>query len=98
MQQFQSLPVIFGGSFGAGNYAMAGRAYDPRLLFMWPNSKISVMGSDQAAGVLTDVKKEQLKTSGKEITKEQEEEIRSSITICLRKRRLCPLQHIEVMG
>ena len=45
--------VVFGGSFGAGNYAMAGRAYDPRLLFMWPNSRISVMGGEQAAGVLT---------------------------------------------
>ena len=71
--------VIFGGSFGAGNYAMAGRAYDPRLLFMWPNSKISVMGSDQAAGVLLSVKKEQLKASGQEITREQEEGIRNSI-------------------
>ncbi len=71
--------VIFGGSFGAGNYAMAGRAYDPRLLFMWPNSKISVMGSEQAAGVLLSVKKEQLKTSGQEVTKEMEEEIRNSI-------------------
>jgi len=71
--------VIFGGSFGAGNYAMAGRAYDPRLLFMWPNSKISVMGSEQAAGVLLSVKKEQLKASGQEITREQENEIRNSI-------------------
>ena len=71
--------VIFGGSFGAGNYAMAGRAYDPRLLFMWPNSKISVMGSEQAAGVLLSVKKEQLKALGQEITGEQEKEIRNSI-------------------
>jgi 3-methylcrotonyl-CoA carboxylase beta subunit len=44
--------VIIGGSFGAGNYAMCGRAYDPRLLFMWPNARISVMGGDQAATVL----------------------------------------------
>jgi 3-methylcrotonyl-CoA carboxylase beta subunit len=49
--------VVFGGSFGAGNYAMAGRAYDPRLLFMWPNARISVMGSDQAADVLLSVRK-----------------------------------------
>lgn len=71
--------IVFGGSFGAGNYAMAGRAYDPRLLFMWPNAKISVMGSEQAAGVLLSVKQEQLKSSGKEVTKDQEDEIRRSI-------------------
>ncbi len=52
--------VVFGGSFGAGNYAMAGRAYDPRLLFMWPNAQISVMGGEQASDVLIQVKKEQL--------------------------------------
>ncbi len=71
--------IVFGGSFGAGNYAMAGRAYDPRLLFMWPNAKISVMGSEQAAGVLLSVKQEQLRSSGKEVTKDQEDEIRRSI-------------------
>lgn len=48
--------IIFGGSHGAGNYAMAGRAYNPTLLFMWPNSKISVMGGEQASGVLTSIK------------------------------------------
>lgn len=63
--------IIFGGSFGAGNYAMSGRAYDPRLLFMWPNSKISVMGGDQAARVLSTVKKDQLEAAGKSITEEE---------------------------
>ncbi|NQT65031.1 MAG: methylcrotonoyl-CoA carboxylase, partial [FCB group bacterium] len=53
-----------GGSFGAGNYAMAGRAYDPRFLFMWPNAKISVMGGEQAANVLLTVKQAQLKHRG----------------------------------
>ncbi len=77
--QVPKFTIIFGGSFGAGNYAMAGRAYDPRLLFMWPNAKISVMGSEQAAGVLLSVKKQQLKSSGTDISKEQEEEIRNSI-------------------
>ena len=62
--------VVFGGSFGAGNYAMAGRAYDPRFLFMWPNAKISVMGGEQAAGVLISVKQEQLKAQGKQMTDE----------------------------
>jgi acetyl-CoA carboxylase carboxyltransferase component len=71
--------VIFGGSFGAGNYAMAGRAYDPRLLFMWPNAKISVMGGEQAAGVLIQVKQEQLAAKGKTLPKEEEEALRASI-------------------
>lgn len=61
--------VVFGGSFGAGNYAMAGRAYDPRLLLMWPNAKISVMGGEQAANVLITVKSDQLKAKGKELSK-----------------------------
>ena len=56
--------IIFGGSFGAGNYAMAGRAYDPRLLLMWPNAKISVMGGEQAASVLTSIREAQLKRAG----------------------------------
>lgn len=59
--------VVFGGSFGAGNYAMAGRAYDPRLLFMWPNSKISVMGGEQASNVLIQVKEDQLRAKGEEL-------------------------------
>jgi len=56
--------VIFGGSFGAGNYGMAGRAFDPRLMFMWPNAKISVMGGKQAAIVLTTVKEDQYRSKG----------------------------------
>jgi 3-methylcrotonyl-CoA carboxylase beta subunit len=71
--------IIFGGSFGAGNYAMSGRAYDPRLLFMWPNSKISVMGGEQAAQVLSSVKKDQLETKGKSISKEEIENIEKPI-------------------
>lgn len=71
--------VIFGGSFGAGNYAMAGRAYDPRLLFMWPNAKISVMGGEQASQVLIQVKEEQLKAQGKELDPAEREKLRSNI-------------------
>jgi acetyl-CoA carboxylase carboxyltransferase component len=56
--------VVVGGSYGAGNYGMCGRAYQPRLLFMWPQAKISVMGGEQAAGVLLTVKKEQLARAG----------------------------------
>ena len=58
--------VIIGGSHGAGNYGMCGRAYDPRFLFMWPNSRISVMGGPQAADVLTTVKQDQRNREGKE--------------------------------
>jgi len=71
--------VIFGGSFGAGNYGRAGRAYSPRLLFMWPNAKISVMGGEQAASVLTTVKEEQYKSRGLEISKEELNKIRTDI-------------------
>ncbi len=59
--------VILGGSFGAGNYGMCGRAYSPRFLWMWPNARISVMGGEQAAGVLTTVKQDGLEKSGKPI-------------------------------
>lgn len=71
--------LIFGGSFGAGNYAMAGRAYDPRLLFMWPNAKISVMGGDQAAGVLVTIKEDQLKARGEKLTRKERETIQNEI-------------------
>lgn len=57
--------VILGGSFGAGNYGMCGRAYDPKFLWMWPNARISVMGGEQAASVLVQVKEAQLKKQGK---------------------------------
>lgn len=68
--------VLIGGSFGAGNYGMCGRAYSPRMLWMWPNSRISVMGGEQAAGVLAQVKKEQL---GDAFTAEQEEALKAPV-------------------
>ena len=71
--------VVFGGSFGAGNYGMAGRAYDPRLLMMWPNAKISVMGGEQAAIVLTTVKEDQYKSMGKVAPKDEIESLREKI-------------------
>ena len=58
------LTVIIGGSFGAGNYGMCGRAYGPRFLWMWPNARISVMGGEQAANVLATVKQDQLAAAG----------------------------------
>jgi acetyl-CoA carboxylase carboxyltransferase component len=71
--------VIIGGSFGAGNYGMCGRAYQPRFLWMWPNGRISVMGGEQAAGVLTTVKREQLARDGQTLTAEEETAIRKPI-------------------
>jgi 3-methylcrotonyl-CoA carboxylase beta subunit len=68
--------VIIGGSFGAGNYGMAGRAYSPRLLFMWPNARISVMGGVQAANVLLTVQEENKKREGEEMTDEEREEFK----------------------
>src|SRR6266496_2226407 len=64
--------VIIGGSFGAGNYGMCGRAYSPRQLWMWPNARISVMGGEQAASVLVTVRKEGLEARGKYMSEEEE--------------------------
>jgi acetyl-CoA carboxylase carboxyltransferase component len=71
--------VIIGGSFGAGNYGMCGRAYEPRLLWMWPNARISVMGGEQAAGVLASVKREQLARDQRSLTAEDDAAIRDPI-------------------
>ena len=65
--------VIIGGSFGAGNYGMCGRAYGPRFLWMWPNARISVMGGEQAANVLLAVKQEQLARSQQPPLSEQQQ-------------------------
>src|SRR3954449_1165285 len=71
--------VIIGGSFGAGNYGMCGRAYSPRFLWMWPNARISVMGGEQAAGVLTTVKRDQLARRGKTLSADDEQAMRQPI-------------------
>jgi acetyl-CoA carboxylase carboxyltransferase component len=70
--QVPKLTLVTGGSFGAGNYGMCGRAFGPRLLWMWPNSRISVMGGEQAASVLAQVKQDQLAREGKPQMSEQE--------------------------
>jgi 3-methylcrotonyl-CoA carboxylase beta subunit len=64
--------VLIGGSFGAGNYGMCGRAYDPRFLFMWPNARVSVMGGEQAAAVLAQVKRDQKEREGANWSAEEE--------------------------
>jgi 3-methylcrotonyl-CoA carboxylase beta subunit len=71
--------VIIGGSFGAGNYAMCGRAYSPRFLWMWPNARISVMGGEQAASVLSRVRRDALKARGESWTHEEEEAFKAPI-------------------
>ncbi len=68
------LTVILGGSFGAGNYGMCGRAYNPRFLWMWPNARISVMGGEQAASVMLTIKQDQLAREGKESLSDEEQD------------------------
>jgi 3-methylcrotonyl-CoA carboxylase beta subunit len=71
--------VIIGGSFGAGNYGMCGRAYSPRVLWMWPNARISVMGGEQAASVLATVKRDGIEAKGETWSKEEEQEFKRPI-------------------
>jgi 3-methylcrotonyl-CoA carboxylase beta subunit len=71
--------VVIGGSFGAGNYAMCGRAYGPRLLFMWPNARISVMGGEQAAAVLATVRRDNIEARGQPWSHEDEEAFKAPI-------------------
>jgi 3-methylcrotonyl-CoA carboxylase beta subunit len=73
------LTVIIGGSYGAGNYAMCGRAYSPRFLFQWPNARISVMGGEQAASVLATVKRDQVKSGAREWPAADEEAFKQPI-------------------
>jgi 3-methylcrotonyl-CoA carboxylase beta subunit len=73
------LTLILGGSFGAGNYGMCGRAYGPRFLFMWPNARISVMGGEQAARVLATVRRDGLEAAGKTMSTEEEERFMAPI-------------------
>jgi len=72
--QVPRITVIVGGSYGAGNYGMCGRAYGPRFLFMWPNARVSVMGGEQAANVLRTVKVAQLEEKGKSMSAAEQEE------------------------
>jgi 3-methylcrotonyl-CoA carboxylase beta subunit len=71
--------VIIGGSYGAGNYAMCGRAYSPRFLWMWPNARVSVMGGQQAASVLATVKRDAIEAKGGTWPSEEEEAFKRPI-------------------
>jgi len=73
------ITLVIGNSYGAGNYGMCGRAYDPRFLFMWPNAKTAVMGGEQAAGVLAQVQKDNLERQGKELSEDAEAKIKDPI-------------------
>jgi 3-methylcrotonyl-CoA carboxylase beta subunit len=77
--QVPKLTVIIGGSYGAGNYGMCGRAFAPRFLFTWPNARISVMGGEQAASVLATVKRENLEAEGRKWSEIEEEEFKQPI-------------------
>lgn len=72
--------IVIGNSYGAGNYAMCGKAYDPRLIFAWPSAKIAVMGGAQAAKTLLQIQESSLKAKGEEITKEKKEKLLKEIT------------------
>ncbi|MBY6004712.1 methylcrotonoyl-CoA carboxylase [Salipiger bermudensis] len=84
------ITMLVGGSFGAGNYGMAGRAYQPRFLWSWPNSRISVMGGEQAAGVLATVKRDAIERGGGEWSAEDEAEFKRP-TIEMFERQSHPL-------
>jgi len=77
--QVPKITVLIGGSFGAGNYGMCGRAYSPRFLWTWPNSRISVMGGEQAASVLATVRRDGLEAAGKAWSREEEEAFKAPI-------------------
>jgi 3-methylcrotonyl-CoA carboxylase beta subunit len=77
--QVPKVTVLIGGSFGAGNYGMCGRAYSPRFLFTWPNSRISVMGGEQAASVLATLRRDNLEAAGKAWSAEEEDAFKSPI-------------------
>ena len=73
------ITVIVGGSFGAGHYAMCGKAYDPRFVFAWPSAKYAVMSGDSAAGTLVEIKLKQLERSGKKLSDEEKKELYESV-------------------
>eukprot|EP01135_Chromosphaera_perkinsii_P000118 Nk52_evm14s32 gene=Nk52_evmTU14s32 len=77
--QVPKFTVLIGGSFGAGNYGMCGRSYSPRFLWMWPNARISVMGGEQAAGVLSQITRDQRERKGETLSSEEEEKIKKPI-------------------
>jgi acetyl-CoA carboxylase carboxyltransferase component len=77
--QVPKITVMIGASYGAGNYAMCGRAYDPRFVFSWPHHRISVMGGEQAAGVLTQIRRQAVEGRGETLDEAELEAIRTEV-------------------
>ena len=73
------ITVIIGGSFGAGHYAMCGKAYDPRFVFAWPTARYAVMSGDSAAGTLVEIKLRQLERDGRKLSDEEKKELYESV-------------------
>ena len=73
------ISIIIGGSFGAGHYAMCGKAYDPRFIFAWPTARYSVMSGESAAGTLVEIKIKQLEREGRKLTDEDKKELYESV-------------------
>jgi acetyl-CoA carboxylase carboxyltransferase component len=73
------ISVILGGSFGAGHYAMCGKAYDPRFIFAWPTARYAVMSGDSAAGTLVEIKAKQLERQGKKLSAKELDQLRQSV-------------------
>jgi acetyl-CoA carboxylase carboxyltransferase component len=79
------ITLIAGGSFGAGNYAMCGKAYDPRFVFAWPTGRFAVMSGDSAAGTLVEIKAKQLEREGKKLSAKELKELRESVVATYEK-------------
>jgi hypothetical protein len=92
LHQVPKVTLVIGGSFGAGNYGMCGRAYSPNFMFTWPNSRTAVMGGDQAANVLATVQRENLERQNKTWTTE-EEELFKVLTLSVSLSHLCCLRN-----
>ncbi len=92
------ITLIVGGSYGAGNYGMCGRAYSPRFLFTWPNARISVMGGEQAASVLATIRRDNIEADGSTWTEEQEEAFKAPVKAAIRGGGQSLLRHRAAVG
>ena len=92
------ITVIVGGSYGAGNYGMCGRAYGPRFLFTWPNARISVMGGEQAASVLATVRRDNIEAEGRSWSADEEEAFKAPIRDTIRGRGQSLLRDRAAVG
>ena len=96
--QVPKITLIIGGSYGAGNYGMCGRAYGPRFLFTWPNARISVMGGEQAASVLATVRRDNIEAAGKTWSRGRGRRIQAADPRPIRSRGQSLLRHRAAMG